>query len=203
MGWDTQINIIVEDIVNEEIEIVRDLFNSDAITYYQNGISFIKYRTCAMGKNILFFTYERQKYLPYWSIQEVSKKFSDKYFTVVGSSPDYLCGTAGLVKIFNGDIIDSYGFTERFDNMEETTRILENPNPELLFQCFGKNKIEESLRELYVEKQPKKWVDEKYSAHILDFNEEEKGKFKSLINTNMAISTQWTEIRQSATSIGQ
>ena len=44
MGWDTQINIIVENVIDEEIEIAKDLFNSDAKSYYRNGISFIKFK---------------------------------------------------------------------------------------------------------------------------------------------------------------
>lgn len=203
MGWDTQIIIIVEHIVNEEVEIAKDLFNSDANSYYKNGISFIKYRECDSGNKILFFTYERRKYLPYWTVQEVSKKFRDKYFTIIASCPDYLCGPAGLVKIYNGDIIDSYGFTERVDNMEETIRILENPKPELLFQFFGKNKVEELLRERYVEKQPKKWIEEIYDGNILDYNDDEKEKFKSLANMNIDEFAKWKEIKQPATSYWQ
>lgn len=200
MSWDTQINIIVEDIINEEAEIARELFNSDAKTYYKNGISFVKYREADNGKTVLFYTYKRRKYLPYSTIQDVSKKFYDKYFTIIGSSPGYLCGPAGLVKIFNGEIIDSYGFTERFGDITETIRILENPNPELLFQCFGKDKIEETLREYYLDKRPKQWIDEKYYDNILDHNEEEKKLFK---NTNTDTIRKWIEIKQPETSVWQ
>jgi hypothetical protein len=200
MGWDTQISIIVENVLNDEVEIAKDLFNTDAKSYYHNGISFIKYKQLENVKSVLFYTYERRKYLPYWTIQEVSKKFHDKYFTVLGSSPDYLCGPAGLVRFFNGDIIDSYGFTERFGDMSETIRVLENPDPELLFQCFGKDKLEETIREQYLDKRPKVWIEEKYYDNILDFNEVEKEKF---INVSIDKTNKWTEIKQPTTSVWQ
>lgn len=203
MGWDTQINIIVENIVNEEIEIAKHLFESDANTYFQNGISFIKYRAVETGLKVLFFTYERRKYLPYWTIQEVSKKFSDKYITVVGSSPDFICGPAGIVKILNGEIIDSYGFAERFGDISVTTNVLENPIPEVLFQCFGKNKLEELVRETYIEKHPKKWIDEKYYDNILEFKAEENEKFKTIVETYKDELINWTEIKQPTTSVWQ
>jgi hypothetical protein len=203
MGWDTQINIIVENIVNEEIEIAKNLFESDAKTYFQNGMSFIKYREVENGLKVLFFTYERRKYLPYWTIQEVSKKFSDKYFTVVGSSPDFICGPAGILKIFNGEIIDSYGFAERFGDISLTTKVLEKPIPEVLFQCFGKNKLEELVRETYIEKHPKKWIDEKYYDNILEFKDEENEKFKTIVETHKDELINWTEIKQPTTSAWQ
>jgi len=193
MGWDTQINIIVEDIREEELEIAKEIFEGDAETYYHNGISFIKYRVCEDGSKVLFFTYERRKYLPYWAIQEVSKKFSSQYFTVIGSSPDFISGPAGIVKIAGGEILDSYGISERFENHLVTTEQFEKPNPEILFQCFGKNKLEETIREFYLESFPKQWVDEAYADNILEFKAKEMEQFKDLAerfkNTNA-----WMEI---------
>jgi|JI10StandDraft_1071094.scaffolds.fasta_scaffold132203_2 hypothetical protein len=196
MGWDTQISIIVENVINEQVEIAKDLFNTDAKSYYQNGVSFIKYREDDNGKIVLFYTYERRKYLPYWTIKEVSKKFNDQYFTVIASSPDFLCGPAGLVKIVKGDVVDSYGFTERFGDMQETIKALENPNPELLFQYFGKGKIEDTLREYYLDKQPRRWIDEKYADNILDYSKQEKEIFNTI---NIDPSNEWTEIKQPTT----
>lgn len=196
MGWDTQINIIVEQIRDGELEIAKHLFESDAHTYYHNGTSFIRYKEDQNGLKALLFTYERRKYLPYWSIQEVSKKFSDSYFTVVGSCPDFIGGPAGIVKLAGGEIIDSYGFTKRFGDIATTIEMLENPDPEVLFQCFGKNKLEESMRELYVGNQPKKWIDEKYCDNLLEFSAKECETFNNLMHTlKNELGNGWIEIQ--------
>lgn len=194
MGWDTQINILVENIRDEEVEIAKDLLKGDAESYYQNGISFIKYRVCEDGSKVLFFTYERRKYLPHWTIQEVSKKFNTQYFTVIGSSPEFIGGPAGLVKIENGIILDSYGMAARFGDHSATTEIFENPNPEVLFQCFGKNKLEESIRELYLENHPKRWIDEAYSENIIEFTKEEMEKFNDIVSRFKDEQNTWIEL---------
>lgn len=195
MGWDTQINIIVEGIEIGEMEIADAIFESDAKDYYQNGMSFIKIRECGSDSKVLFYTYERRKYLPYWAIIEVSEKFKKNYFTVIASSPDFLGGPSGLVKITNGKIIDSYGFMERFGNQEQTQRTLEGPDPEMMFRCFGKDKLEETIRGLYVHQQPKKWIDEKYSENLLEFNEEERKRFAAMLPATTGAPIKWTAIK--------
>ncbi len=193
MGWDTQINILVENINNEEVEISNDLYLTDAKTYWGNGVCYSKYRHQPTGEKILFFTYERRKYLPYWTIQEVSKKYAEQYFTVIGSSPDYICGPAGLVKILNGEIIDSYGFYERFRSVEQMRTILENPNSETIYQLFGKDKIEEKIRNLYTETNPKHWIDEKYYDNMINFTKQEQDEIFNYINK--LNDQEWTEIK--------
>ena len=195
MGWDTQINIIVENITNEESEIAIKIFDGDAISYFGNGSSFIKWRETENGKKILFFTYERRKYLPYWTIQEVSKQFSEKYFTVIASSPDYVGGPAGVVKVENGEIVDSYGFFERLENISDIMKVLENPDAELMYQLFGKNKIEENIRESYLEKNPKCWIEEKYYENMINFDENEKKKFAEVIENKKGISWESIELK--------
>ncbi len=194
MGWDTQITILVEHIREEELEIAKEIFESDAKDYFHNGISFIKYRFCEDGSKVLFFTYERRKYLPYWTMQEVSKKFSRHYFTVIASSPDFIGGPAGIVKIADGQILDSYGVFERFGDHSTTTKALENPNPEVLFQCFGKNKLEETIRDLYLGNLPKQWVDERYADNLLEFTTEERGEFMNLAEQFKNRTDSWIEI---------
>lgn len=193
MGWDTQINILVEQISGTVEEIAEDLYISDAKSYWGNGSCFAAFRGDPDEHNTLFFTYERRKYLPYWSVQEVSEKYTDCYFTVVASSPDFLCGPAGIVKIQNGDITDSYGFFERFGSLERLRFILENPNPELLFQVFGKDKVEERLREKYLTVQPKKWVESNYSDNLIDYDEAQHLEIMEYVNRSYP--DEWQRIR--------
>lgn len=189
MGWDTQINIIVENVVNEESKIAADLYETDAKTYWLNGIHYAKSRQLDDQSKALFFTYERRKYLPYWAVQEISLKYKDKYFTVVASCPDFIFGPAGVVKIVNGEILDSYGFAG------ERQKILENPDPELIFQWFGKGRFEEEYRDLHADQHPKKWIEELYAQNLIEFSPEQENElleYKKLTTLGQA---EWQEIK--------
>lgn len=188
MGWDTQINIIVESITYEEKIIASELYEKDAKSYFHNGISFAKFKHLENNSKVLFYTYKRRKYLPYWIIQDISSKFKNKYFSVIGSCPDFIGGPAGLIKVFNGEIIDSYGF------LGERQNISRNPNPELLFQWFGKDKYEENYRETYIDNHPKLWVDELYSENIIDFSKEQMDTLKDLVQRSNLNIEDWNEI---------
>ncbi|MBP1225830.1 hypothetical protein [Flavobacterium sp. 1355] len=194
MGWDTQIIIIVENIQNEEREITLELYQSDANSYFHNGLSFAKFKLCSDETKVLFFTYERRKYLPYWAIQDISLKYPGKYFTAIGSSLDFNLGPAGIIKILNGEIIDSYGFWKR---ELEVTEFLENPIPEALYQWFGKDKLEEQLRELHLDKQPKKWIQDLdlYAENIIEFTEQQNQQFIEIVNYYTEIGDNWEEIK--------
>ncbi|MET3028370.1 hypothetical protein ABXT06_16945 [Flavobacterium sp. UW10123] len=189
MGWDTQIIIFVENIQNEEKEIALDLYGSDK--NFITGLFFAKSKFCSDGTKAIIFTYERRKYLPYWTIKEVSLKYTGKYFTAIASSPDFILGPAGIIKFFNGEIIDSYGFWER---ELVATEFLENPNSEVLYQWFAKDKLEEQFREFYVDKQPKKWIEDSYRENIIEFTDEQNQKFIEIIE-NYKTNNDWTEIK--------
>lgn len=191
MGWDTQIIIIVENIQNEEKEIALDLYKSDAVTYFHEESFISKFKLCHNGTKTLFFKYERRKYLPYWTIQNVSLKYHDKYFTAISSENDFNLGPAALIKIVNGKIIDSYGFWERELIASE---FLENPVPEILYQWFSKDKLEEQFRELYTDKQPKKWIEDSFAKNIIEFTDEQNQKFIEIIE-NYKTNDDWTEIK--------
>jgi hypothetical protein len=63
MGWDTQISVLVESVVNEEVVIAREIYETDARSY---GPSFATYREAEDNTKVLFYTYNRRKYLR-WS----------------------------------------------------------------------------------------------------------------------------------------
>lgn len=167
MGWDTQNSIIVEDLQCNVKIVAMDIFEADAKHYFHKGTAYAIYKQIENGSSVLFFTYERRKYLPYWAIQEVSKKHVGAYFTILASSLNFINGPGGLVKILNGEIIDSYGF------WEERQSILNKPDAELLWQWFGKHKAEALIRERYLDTNPKRWVEDDYAANSIDFSPNE------------------------------
>ena len=107
MGWDTQIIIIAENIdsIEESKNIGKQIFDKDSKRYGKESFYIIEEKP----NFSIFYTYERRKYAPYWSIEEISKTYPNAKFTILGSMLDFLCGPGGLFKIINGNIIDSYG----------------------------------------------------------------------------------------------
>lgn len=107
MGWDTQIIIIAENIDSiEESKIIgKQIFDKDSKRYGKESFYIIEENT----NYSIFYTYERRKYAPYWSIEEISMTYPKAKFTILGSMLDFLCGPGGLFKIIDGKILDSYG----------------------------------------------------------------------------------------------
>jgi len=184
MGWDTQIIIIVENTGDKALTVASEIFREEARDYFGNGVSFVKYR----DNGVLCVTYERRKYLPYWAIQVVSKNHPQMHFTVVASCPDYVAGPAGLVKIIDGEIIDSYGFFKRAE------ALMDAPRAEALYQWFGRNGLEEKYRELYTESHPRKWVEDSYVEHLIEFSDEEVQELDKLAERASGDEEAWKEI---------
>jgi|GEM_PF-1159524 len=202
MGWDTQITVIAENTQEAYLDIAR-LIYEDAKGYVNLSYdSFIRICYRQNDENtVLFYTFERRKYIPYWVIQEISAKYKEVEFTVLGSSPDYLAGPAGLVRISAGEINDSYAFDERRGDLtghdSETREYLD---PDLLLNWFGKGKQEEVFRKRYVEQYPMSWCEGNYHTTWIDFSEEEMAQLEDLIKLwkEGRIKTDWTDIRMAA-----
>jgi hypothetical protein len=188
MGWDTQIVIIVENITGNVQEVASALYNADAKEYYSDGARFVKYRHSNDGTPVLCFTYERRKYLPYWAIQEVSQKYPEMYFTAVGSCPDFLAGPAGLVKIINGEIVDSYGFFHR------ARAILSAPRAEPLYRWFGKDGLEETFRALYPDNPRDMNVTDDYVSNLIEFSDDQNQKLDDLLIATENDEVHWKEL---------
>ncbi|MCD6066573.1 MAG: hypothetical protein K0S33_1399 [Bacteroidetes bacterium] len=188
MGWDTQIVIIAENIRDEEEVIFRALYEKDAKDYIHNGISFAKVKHLNDQSKVLFFTYERRKYLPYWIIQEVSVIYKDVYFTVAARCPDFIGGPAGIIKVSNGEITDSYGF------WGERREMLENPDPELIYNWFAMDKQEERFRKLYSTSRPKKWIEELYSENIFELSPLQEAVLHEYRQSNKTMPDNWEDM---------
>ncbi len=110
------------------------------------------------------------------------------YFTAVGSSPDFLCGPSGLLKIINGGIVDSYGFFER------AQEILSAPRAEALYRWFGKDGLEERFRALYPEKPRDMNVINNYVDNLIEFDDEQIQKLDDLLLKTEGDEGHWKEL---------
>jgi hypothetical protein len=191
MGWDTQITVLAENTGGRHFEIARMIFEQDAKNYLQYDFYKICFRKLP-NDTVLFFTYERRKYLPYWVIQEISAVYKSVIFTVIASCPDHISGAAGLVKISNGAITDSYGF------FDERQAITEQPDPEIIFNWFGTKKCEETIRQKYLSVFPMIWCDEDFTNNVIDFTDSESRQLEELLAKNRIIDveTNWIEITE-------
>lgn len=185
MGWDTKVTIIAENCNESQFDIAKSIQVRDPWEY-----PFACFKQFE-GSSTLFFTYERRKYLPYWIIQEISILYENVLFTVIADCPDFICGPAGLVKIVNGQIIDSYGF------LGNRQTITVDPNPEILLKWFGKNGYEEVIRKKYLEIYPMNWCNDNYSDRIIEFTKSELDALDMLLSLELETQSEkeWTEIK--------
>ncbi|TCI89999.1 leucine-rich repeat domain-containing protein [Tenacibaculum sp. M341] len=174
MGWDTDIIILAEKVNDDkEINSITDkIFEKDAKSYGKSSVFFI-------NSNTLIYHYERRKYAPYWIIQEISKEHKNVLFTILASCPEFLGGPAGLIRIKNGDITDSYGINM---NSEDAIRYKLITNSlqylPLIYEWFGYNGKESALRIEHLPNYPKGWCDENFVNKIIPIKETNELKEK-------------------------
>jgi len=167
MGWDTEVIIIGEKIENENLakEIGSRIFEKDSKSYGKESFFIID-----EGEYFsIFYTYERRKYLPFWVIEDISFEFQKVNFTLLGSCSDFIGGPPGLIKIFNGKIIDSYG----------------------MFKAKGE---EEKLRNKFLEDFPLNNKDEDFYKRIIPMEESDDLK-NSFFDTNELSTKNWKSIK--------
>jgi hypothetical protein len=169
MGWETQIIIIAENCADTHFAIAKLLSEKDR---YEPPKAYFQRK----GDNYtLLYSYQRRKYLPYWVVQNISSIYKDALFTVIADCPNFIGGPAGLVKIVNGEIADSYGFWGKRQD------VITHQNPELLFKWFGENGDENLIRQKYLDVKPKSWCQDDYVGKLIDFTELELEKLDTLM----------------------
>ena len=145
MGWETEVIIIGEGIESKDtcIKIGNDIFEKDSKSYGKESF----YIASSSLGYLMFYTYERSKCPPYWVIEEISKIHTDISFTILGSMLEFVTGPAGLIRIKNGKIIDSYGIWY-IDQKGKRYEILNSPvkNKEIIFEWFKTDGLESELR---------------------------------------------------------
>lgn len=166
MGWDTEVIIIAEKIKSVESgkRIGRLIFEKDSKNYERELFCIIEEE-----KEIsTFYAYERRKYLPYWVIEKISMETKDVKFTMLGSCPDFIGGPAGLMRIENGKIIDSYGIG-RLKIKSIRKEIISHPKKfkKLIFDWFRIGGKEQKLRNFHLEKFPLNSCDDNFVDRLI------------------------------------
>ncbi|MDF1695327.1 MAG: hypothetical protein P1U56_05830 [Saprospiraceae bacterium] len=161
MGWDTEIVILAEHCqdTKQAIQISKQIKEKDA---YGPPSVFVN-----DGKN-LFYHYERRKAAPYWVIKEISQTHQDVCFTILASCPDFVGGPGGIIRIQNGEIIDSYGIGE-LNIPTIRIEILIRPLHyiPLIFNWFKWNGSENDLRMKFCETYPLGWSNDRYADKLI------------------------------------
>ncbi len=170
MGWDTEIIIIAEGIESKEtsLRIAEQIFDKDSKGWGKEA-----YYVARVNSNYsIYYTYERRKYTPYWAIQEISKVYPSVDFTVLGDMLDFLCGPGGIIRMKNGQIIDSYGI---YGENSMRHKALGSPVKEMhnIFNWFKYGGKEEEIRNEFSEEFPFGWCEGNYSEKIIPIDEDE------------------------------
>ncbi|WP_196893884.1 hypothetical protein [Aureivirga marina] len=197
MGWDTNVIIIGEGIKSRDIslKIANEIFNKDS--KYHGKESF--YIANSGSDYLMYYSYERTRRMPYRLLQDISKIHKNISFTILGSMLEYVGGPAGIIRIKNGKIIDSYGIY--FSNGEENRYdILQSPikNKEIIFQWFKTNGLESELRNNFLNDFPLGWCDEDFSHKEIPIDEsqfhiENEQKINWIKQATFSLSFSFTE----------
>ena len=188
MGWDTEIIIIAENVTDnrEVIEIIKSIYDKDAKSYEQSTC-FLKPQESKNDTRSFYYFYERRKVIPYWELEKISKAFPHVYFTALGDCPEFICGPAGIIKIYNGEIYDSYGL----DGLRQ--KLLHKPDQNALkiYGWFQRGGFEDTLRLSYLEDYPRDWCDALYSTKMIPIQDTEELKEMIERNPEMPIANGW------------
>jgi len=109
MAWNTTVIIIVQHIDSKEraLELGKQFFEQDSKRFNPETLYVIN----VQDSYSIFYSYQRNKRLPSSIIKSHSKKNPKLHFTLVGTALQFDCGPGGVIRIKNGEIIDSYGIT--------------------------------------------------------------------------------------------
>ena len=184
MSW-TQVIIIAENVKEKKFDIFSRIQEEDIKLFNQDGTFFSKYKQIDNRDEVLMITYERRKTIPYWLFENISQLYPTIYFTVLGSCC-YDGGPGGIVKISNGQIVDSYGI---FDKRQD---ILSNPNPNIVFEWYKREGFEMCFRNYRLLEYPFKKFDEVNFNDTIDFSENEIKELDDLIEKN--INYEWIDL---------
>jgi hypothetical protein len=173
MGWDTEVIIIGERIESKKIaiKIGEEIFEKDSKRYEKE---YFFTSNSDIGHSI-FYTYERRKYVPYWIIQEISKNYQNVSFTILGTMLEFLCGPGGIIRIKNGEIIDSYGI---WGESSLRYQILDAPleNKRIIFEWFKTNGLESQLRNKFLNDFPLGWCNDNFVDKIIPISDDKLKK---------------------------
>ena len=181
MGWDTTVIILAERLSSKEMakELTEVIHEKDAKFYWNREHSV--WKTYTEVGFALFYSYERRKVAPGWIIEEISEIFENVEFTILASCPEFICGPAGLIRIRNREIVDSYGIMSE-QTIDYRYEIILNPSKyrNILVNWYRKGGKEEQLRDRFIDNYPLDWCNRNYVDKLVPIHRYED--LKSLRN---------------------
>lgn len=176
MGWDTNIVIMSEGIPSRQLaqKLAQEIFNEEVITWNNYGITkcYLKKSKVSLMYNLFYF-YEKRKFAPIEIIKQLSKKYSNNKFTILASSPDFVAGPGGVIRIKKGEVVDSYGIQGRRHYL-----LLEiEQNEHKVYNWFKSGSYETKLRIETINEYPIKSCNERYSENMIPVDNEKMDKF--------------------------
>ncbi|WP_299838004.1 hypothetical protein [uncultured Tenacibaculum sp.] len=190
MGWDTEITIIAENIDNR-----NDIKKLKELIYEKDGKSYEMNSSFEKDTNTLYYHYQRRKYAPYWVIQEISKTYPKINFTILASCPEFIGGPAGIIRICNGEILDSYGIENSEEFMIRKLLVAQSLKYiPLVYDWYKFDGTEEQLRLKHVPQYPKNWCDGNYIDKVIPITETKELKDQLKIDYSNLNVYNWKEI---------
>ena len=151
MSWNTTVIIIAENIKSykEAQKIGKDFFENDSKRFNAEVFYIIEKESTYS----VFYYYLRKKHLPQWIINSYSKKHPSINFSLIGSTLEFICGPTGIIRIHEGEIIDSYGISPEDTIRKEMIKDI-GTNKEMIFQWYRWNGSEMQLRNNQLHQNP-------------------------------------------------
>ena len=192
MGWDTQVGVLIENVVEEKESVIALFLNNPPLIYppfkiYEKEIE----ENIGKKQQALYLSYQGRKHPPVRWFDKIASVQPNLFFTLLGSHLDFIGGPAGLIRLKAGIILDSYGY---FDRFREDCEYL---SPEMIYQWFRVDGLEESIRQNHLTEIPKCQHDDDLVSRLIFLNEEEKVLLAStkLKLTNTGVEYGWKEVK--------
>jgi len=169
MSWNTTVIIIAENIKNykEAEDFGKQLFENDSKRFNVEVFYIIEKESTYSA----FYSYTRKKHLPQWVIDAYSKKHPSLNFTLIGSTLEFICGPAGIIRIHEGEIVDSYGIAPEDSIRKEMLKDIAI-NKEMIFQWYSWNGSEMQLRNKQLNQTPLGNCQGKYVEKLIYIEED-------------------------------
>lgn len=168
MGWDTQVGVLIENIVEEKESVLALFLNNPPLIYSPFKVYEKEMEESVGKKQVLYLCYQGRKHPPVRWFDKIACVHPNLSFTLLGSHLDFISGPAGLIRLKAGIILDSYGYFDRFRADEEYL------NPEMIYQWFRVDGLEESIRQNHLPEISKCQHDDDLVSRLILLNEEEK-----------------------------
>jgi|GEM_PF-6178818 len=169
MSWNTTVIIIVENIKSykEAQDFGRHIFENDSKRFDSEVFYIIKEKSTYS----VFYFYTRKKHLPLRVIDSYSKEHPSLNFTLIGSTLEYICGPAGIIRVHGGEIVDSYGISPE-DSIRKEMLKDTAANKVMIFQWYSWNGSEMQLRNKQMNQIPLGNCQRKYVEKLIYIEED-------------------------------